>query len=127
MNTEIFDHGRFVSGIAHTADGDYPYAELETQAEFKGGLPALGKFILQSLRYPREARKRKAEGQAFVSFIIEKDGSLSDVKSVKDLDEALDAEARRVVLATNGKWSPGRQRGHPIRSRFVLPIKFNLN
>jgi TonB family protein len=126
VNKETFDNGRFVKGIAYTGDGERQYTKYEEQAEFSGGLPALSKFLIKNLTYPRAARKRGAEGQSFVSFVIDKDGSVYDVNTVKELDEDLDEEARRVVRATTGQWSPGRQRGHPVKSRFVLPIRFRL-
>lgn len=126
VNKEIFDNGKFVSGIAYTINGEESYTKMEVQAEFKGGLEGLGKFLMQNLRYPKAARKRGAQGQSFVSFVVEKDGSVSDVKAVNELDQDLDIEACRVVRSTSGQWSTGKQRGHPVRSRFVLPIRFRL-
>ncbi len=126
LNKEIFESGRFVSGMAYTSAGELPYTEFEKQAEFSTGLQALGRFVGQTMRYPKTARKRRVQGQSQVSFIVEKDGSISGVKLVKVLDADLDAEAIRVVQASSGMWSPGTRRGHPIRSRFVFPIRFKL-
>jgi protein TonB len=126
VNKEIFEKGQFVNGIAYTDNGEFPYTALEMQVEFNGGLPALGKFISQVMRYPADARKKRLEGQVFISFVVEKDGSLSEIKVVKGIAHTLDIEALRVVNASDKKWSPGRQRGHPIRSRFVLPLRFKL-
>jgi TonB family protein len=127
MNKEIYEAGRFVSGIAYTSTGEVPYTEFVEQSRFTGGLPALGKFVGKTMRYPAKARNRKVEGQSLVSFMIGKDGSVSDVEIVRTLDPDLDEEAMRVVWASNGMWTPGRQRGHPVRSRFIFPIRFNLH
>jgi TonB family protein len=126
-NKEVFDKGRFVSGIAYTSDGEISYTSFEIAAEFKGGLQGLGKFLSNNLRYPVSDRRMGIEGQVFVAFVIEKDGSISDANVVKGISRTADAEAVRVVNASNGKWIPGRQRGHTVRSRFVLPIRFILN
>lgn len=126
VNKETFEKGQFVSGIAFTSEGEFPYTTLETQVEFKGGLQALAQFISQVLKYPMDARRMGIEGQVFVAFVVEKDGSLSEVEIVKGISHTLDIEALRVIHASERKWNPGRQRGHPIRSKFVLPIRFKL-
>lgn len=126
FNKEMFENGRLVSGVAYTAEGEVPYTTYAVQAEFKGGIQSLGRFLGKTLRYPMSDRKMGIEGQVFVSYIIEKDGTISDAKIVKGISRTADAEALRVILESNGMWVPGRQRGHAVRSRFVMPIRFKL-
>lgn len=83
------------------------------------------KFIQENLRYPREARKQGVQGMAVVSFIIEKDGSLSNIRAVRDPGSTLGEEARRVI-ATMPKWNPGKQRGKTVRVQYNMPIRFKL-
>jgi protein TonB len=92
---------------------------------FKGGYEALMKFISRQKKYPRAAKKARVEGAVYVSFVVEKDGSVTDVKTIRGIHPDCDAEAERVVkLLPN--WEPGTLDGQPVRVRFSLPIKFKL-
>jgi TonB family protein len=126
VNKELFENGRFVSGVAYNKLGEFPYTLFEMQPEFKGGLQALAMFISKTLHYPMSARRMGIEGQSFVSFVIEKDGSVSEITTVHGISDDIDTEARRVIAASNKLWTPALQRGHPKRSKFVLPIRFKL-
>ncbi|AYB31364.1 energy transducer TonB [Chryseolinea soli] len=99
----------------------------EVPASFKGGFQAMGLFIGRSLRYPSDARSIGKEGDVFVSFIINSDGTVEkdSVTVVKSVYPSLDAEAVRVVKSFP-PWMPGVQSGKPVRSRFMLPVKFRL-
>ena len=87
------------------------------------------KFISKELNYPKAAKKQGLTGISYISFIVKKDGSITDVKTARGFDPECDAEAERVVKAMPD-WIPGRQKGNggkkgePIDVRFVLPIKF---
>jgi TonB family protein len=85
----------------------------------------LSQFIANNLKYPRKARRQKIEGTIYVSFIIEKDGTVSSAKLMSDIGEGCGEEALRVVNAMP-KWTPGKQRGQFIRYRYELPIVFSL-
>jgi TonB family protein len=99
---------------------------VEQTAEYPGGMSAMLKFILKNLKYPQAARRMGVEGKVWVTFIVEKDGSISNIKISKGVNADLDREAIRIVsLFPN--WSPGMQNGHPVRSQFVLPIPFKLD
>jgi protein TonB len=98
---------------------------VEQQAEFEGGLQALGKYLNKNLRYPASARRMGIEGQVFVSFVIDKEGKISDIQVVKGISADCDKEAVRVV-SSMPNWKPGKQNGRPVKSRFVLPIRFKL-
>lgn len=91
----------------------------------QGGMQAFYDFVGKHLRYPPQARRMNVEGRVFVQFVVEKDGSLTDVKAIKGIGAGCDEEAVRVVESAP-PWNPGKQRGQPVRVRMVLPIVFKL-
>lgn len=99
---------------------------VEKMAEFMGGSEALEKFIKDKLSYPEEAKKAGAEGTVFVEFIVGNDGSVREIRVVRGVHTALDNEAIRVIRLTDGMWKPAEQRGKPVESRFVVPVKFQI-
>lgn len=101
------------------------YTVVEQTASFPGGDQALFSFIGNNLHYPSEAAEAGIQGKVIVSFVVEKDGSISQAKVIRSVDTALDAEALRVVKKLP-KWVPGRNNGKPVRSQYVLPISFRL-
>ena len=103
----------------------YEQDKVEQKAEFTGGMMKQIEFMMQNLKYPKEAEKDGASGSVRVHFIVEKDGTLTDVKVPDSVHKALDAEAIRLVKAMP-KWTPGRQRGKAVRVRFTLPVTFRL-
>ena len=111
--------------INDTIEGQI-YQVVEKQPEFPGGMTALMKYLRDNIRYPDEARKQNKQGRCFVSFVVETDGSISDITIKKSAgDEALDKEAMRVV-STMPKWKPGTQGGETVRVQFTLPISYFL-
>jgi periplasmic protein TonB len=90
-----------------------------------GGMTAFYSFVKQSLKYPTPAKRMDIEGKVFVQFIVERDGSLTDVQAIKGIGGGCDEEAIRVVTACP-KWKPAKQRGKPVRQRMILPITFKL-
>ncbi|MDD3788470.1 MAG: M56 family metallopeptidase [Petrimonas sp.] len=101
------------------------FVVVEKQPEFPGGTQALMKFINENVNYPREAQENGIQGRPIVNFIVEKDGTINDVKIVRSVDPLLDAEALRVAESMP-KWSPGKQKGQPVRVRYTLPLVFRL-
>ena len=83
------------------------------------------KYIMQNLKYPEIAAENGISGRVFVRFVVEPNGSVSNVNVVRGVDPALDAEAVRVVKSSP-KWTPGKQRGKPVRVSFTFPINFVL-
>ena len=83
-------------------------------------------FLRQEVKYPKEASKDGVQGRVVVQFVVEKDGSISEVEVVKKVNEHLDAEAVRVVNAMP-KWKPGKQKGENVRVKYTLPISFRLS
>jgi len=98
---------------------------VETDPEFPGGLGALSQFIADNIRYPQLAKENNITGRVFVSFVVEKDGSIGQVKVLRDIGGGCGAEAVRMVKSMP-KWKPGTQRGKPVRTQFNLPINFDL-
>ena len=94
------------------------------QPQFKGGLAAFTKFMSANYRLPQEALKNKVSGRIFLSFVVEKDGSLSNITSVRDLGYGTGDEGIR-VLKMSPKWKPGMINGQPVRINYGLPININ--
>lgn len=111
------------SVAAQTADPIY--TRVDHSANFKGGMPAFAEYMKTNLHYPAEERKNKTEGRVIITFVVEKDGSLSGIKVIRSLAPAFDKEALRVIAASP-KWMPGFQNGKPVRSQFTVPIMFRL-
>lgn len=95
----------------------------QEQASFPGGEKAWSKFLKKNLKYTRQAQSQGIEGRVYVQFIVEKDGSLSDIKIAKGLGAGLDEEVLR-VLNLSPKWNPAKQSFRPVRFRMILPIYF---
>ncbi len=101
------------------------FVVVEEQAEFPGGLDSMYAFIVKNLKYPELAKEKGIEGRVFVQFVIEKDGSISNVKILRGIGGGCE-EAAVEMIKNMPKWKPGKQRGKPVRFQFVLPIKFEL-
>jgi periplasmic protein TonB len=99
---------------------------VEDMPDFQGGgQDAFRRFIAENLRYPQIAAENGIQGRVFVQFVVNEDGSVSDAKVVRGVDPSLDREALRVVMSSP-RWTPGRQRGQPVRVAFTFPINFVL-
>ena len=97
----------------------------ETMPQFPGGRGVLMKYLAANIKYPASAVKGKKEGRVIVTFIVQKDGSITHAKIVRSIDPELDAEALRVVKGMP-KWTPGTQLGKPVSVKYTLPVKFSL-
>lgn len=97
----------------------------ETMPEFPGGEKALKAYLQNELKYPVMAAERGIQGRVYVSFIIEPDGSISDVKLVRSVDSTIDSEAIRVIKRMP-QWKPGTQKGIPVRVKYTVPVNFKL-
>lgn len=98
---------------------------VEEMPEFPGGELALRKFISNAIRYPVIAQENGIQGKVYVTFVVDKDGGISEAKIARGVDPSLDKEALRVVN-TLPKWKPGKQRGKPVRVSYTVPINFVL-
>ena len=104
---------------------DEVFTVVEESAAPKGGMQAFYKFVGEKIKYPAQARRMGIEGRVFVEFVINKDGSLTDVRAIKGIGAGCDEEAVRIVQSSP-PWSPGKQRGKPVKQRYTLPIIFKL-
>ncbi|WP_276373423.1 energy transducer TonB [Chryseolinea sp. H1M3-3] len=111
--------------LKEKGDEDVIFTIVEQQAEFPGGFEAMVKFLAKNMKYPAAARRMGVEGSVFVSFVIDREGNISDPQVIKGISAECDKEAIRVVQLMP-PWKPGKQNGKPVRCRFVLPIKFKL-
>ena len=98
---------------------------VEEQPHFPGGNGALQSFLISNVKYPVVAQENGVQGRVIVQFVVERDGSISDVKVVRSVDPSLDKEAMRVVKSMP-RWSPGKQNGTTVRVRFTVPVVFRL-
>ena len=98
---------------------------VEQMPEYPGGPGALIEYLSQNVKYPEDAKQQKIEGRVLATFVVETDGSVSNVEVVKPAFPSLDAEAVR-LLSAMPKWIPGKQNGKVVRVKFTVPISFNL-
>ncbi len=101
------------------------YNAVEQMPEFPGGMPAMMEFLQTNIKYPKDAIKQNVGGRVMVMFVVETDGSLSNVRVARKVFPSLDAEAVRVVKAMP-KWKPGKEKGRAVRVNFTMPIVFSL-
>ncbi len=98
---------------------------VEVMPTFPGGQDAMMKYLGENIKYPQEAKINKVQGRVFVSFVVEKDGSVNDVKLLRGIGSGCDEESIRVIRAMPN-WIPGTQKGEAVRVQYNLPIKFAL-
>lgn len=102
-----------------------PFDYVEQMPTFPGGNGALMAYLSKSIKYPAIAEENGIQGRVVCSFVVERDGSVSDIRIVKSVDPSLDKEAQRVI-ASMPKWIPGRQNGQAVRVKYSLPVTFRL-
>ena len=101
------------------------FTVVEEMPEFPGGQGALLQYLSKSIKYPVIAQENGIQGRVSCSFVVEKDGSVTDVQVLRGVDPSLDKEAIRVITAMP-KWKPGKQRGKPVRVKYTVPVTFRL-
>ena len=111
--------------VKGTNDNDEVLEVVEYMPEYPGGNEGLMKFLAQNIQYPEVAKKKGDHGHVVLQFIVEKDGSISNVKIVRSIFPSLDAEAERIITAMP-KWIPGMQNGENVRVKYTIPISFSL-
>ena len=115
----------FMTSTAQTKKNDMVFDVVEVMPQFPGGKISMLQYLMKKIKYPEQAMKEGIQGRVTVRFIVEKDGSISDVKPVLSVHPLLNKEAVRVVKSMP-KWSPGKHNGKPVRVRFNLPVMFKL-
>ena len=98
---------------------------VEEMPQFPGGPSALFEYLSKNIKYPVVAEENGVQGRVIVTFVVERDGSITDVKVVKSVDPSLDKEAQRVVKSMP-HWIPGKQNGSAVRVKYTVPVTFKL-
>ena len=124
-NRKTKEIGSQSNSIRSTTEGEV-FTVVEELPQYPGGMQAFYEYVSREIWYPKEARTGGVEGRVDVQFVVEKDGSLSDVKTIKGIGADCDREAVR-VLQNAPSFKPGRQRGKPVRVRMLMPIVFKLS
>jgi protein TonB len=101
------------------------FTVVESMPEFPGGLQELYNYLGNNIKYPVMAKESGIQGRVFVTFVVERDGSITDVRVLRGIGGGCDEEAIRVVQSMP-KWQPGKQRGKPVRVQYNLPVRFTL-
>lgn len=123
-NTEIQDISDFGDYDGEDTGEENIFMVVEDMPQFPGG--NVTKWIAKNVKYPQLAQENGIQGKVSIKFVIEKDGSITDVQVSRGVDASLDREAVRVIKAMP-KWKPGKQRGKAVRVSYTLPINFQLS
>lgn len=113
------------TSLAQVADTTV-YTIVEQQPQFPGGLEAMKHYLLTNVQYPSEAKKAGVKARVLISFIIEPDRRMTDVRLLNEIGYGCDEEAMRVVKSMP-QWAPGSQSGKPLRVKVTLPVLFGLD
>ena len=105
---------------------DSLYRVTEVMPEYPGGPNEMMRYIQENIKYPQSAIDNKIEGRVFVTFVVEKDGSITNAAVMRGIDKECDAEALRVV-SSMPKWNPGQHKGEVVRTQFTIPIIYNVS
>ncbi|MFD0751709.1 energy transducer TonB [Mucilaginibacter calamicampi] len=108
-----------------TEDENKIFVSVESSPEFPGGAAAFTKYLEKNIKYPGVDRENNVSGKVFISFVVEKDGSLTDISAVRGPSSTLKEEAVR-ILSKSPKWKAGIQNGRPVRVQYTVPINFTL-
>jgi protein TonB len=99
--------------------------DVQQAPEFPGGKDSLAQYLFRNLKYPRIAAENGIQGMTVLKFVIERDGSISNISLVRDIGGGCGQEAKRLVEAMP-KWAPGKKNGQPVRVEYTMPVKFKL-
>lgn len=114
------------ANITHSAADDEIYEVVENMPRFpNGGMSALMQYLNENIRYPEAAIKAGVQGRVTLQFIVDKDGSIDDVKTLRGVDPYLDAEAIRVIKMMP-RWEPGTHKGKPVKVKYTVPVMFRI-
>ena len=120
------DSGQLINGLfTDEQNQQHSYTKVEERAQFPGGDKSWYRYLKKNLRYPRAATDAGIEGKVFLSFIVDKDGSVEDIKIIRGIGGGCDEESRRVLIESP-KWEPAQQRGVPVKSRMQIQMEFKL-
>lgn len=125
QNTEVQEYIAPVVEEEESAEEAQIFMVVESMPAFPGGEPALYKYLAENIKYPQMAKESGIQGRVFVTFVVERNGSVTDVRVLRGIGGGCDEEAIRVVKGMP-QWTPGKQRGKAVRVQYNLPVKFTL-
>ena len=114
-----------LSALEDAPSNDSIYQIVDEMPQYPGGEKAMMEYVAKNVKYPQEAKDKEIQGRVFVSFVVEKDGSVSTVKVLRGIGGGCDEEAVRVV-SSMPKWKPGIKDGKPVRVSYMMPLNFKL-
>ncbi len=123
---EEFKDGALVSGECEKNGVKMVYTSVETAPDFKGGAAAFYTYIMRNVKYAYDAQRNNIQGKVFLSYCVDVDGCVTDIKIDRKLYPSLDAEAIR-VLQDSPRWIPGTERGFPVKVKYNIPVSFSLH
>ncbi len=112
-------------GASQAADSNKIFEVVEKMPEFPGGIPAIKEYLMNNVKYPRDAAKKGKQGRVIVEFVVNEDGSISDEKVTTSVFPSLDNEALRIIR-NMPKWIPGVVDGKNVRVKYSIPVTFRL-
>ncbi|MDD3039405.1 M56 family metallopeptidase [Bacteroides sp.] len=115
-----------IAATKDTIPEDVVFEVVEQMPQFPGGQKAFMQFLGRNIKYPTVAHAKGTQGRVIVQFVVGKDGSISDIKAINNVDPYLDKEAERII-SSMPKWIPGQQRGKTVRVKYTVPIMFRLS
>lgn len=104
---------------------DEIFLKVDEMPSFPSNGNGINIYLASNMRYPKDAEKQGIEGRVVVTFVVEKDGSITNVEIIRNAHPSLDKEAKRIIEGMPN-WNPGKIDGKPVRTKFTLPITFKL-
>lgn len=127
ITTEAGKHSAKQAGIPDGKEDDTPFLIAERMPLFQGGgLTKFREWIQTWLRYPEEARKQGIQGRVVLTFVVERDGSVTETSMLQSPHQQLTTEALRIVRSSSGLWSPAEQKDEKVRLKYALPVDFRM-
>ncbi len=112
--------------VEEVIEDDQPFVKVEKMPSFRGGgLPEFRNWVMERIRYPQIAQENGIQGRVLLSFVVEKDGTLTNIQVLQTPDSSLSGEAVR-ILKTSPKWTPGKQGNKTVRVKYTLPVEFRI-
>lgn len=123
---DTYVNGRLIAGISTDKKGEtYRYTQKQANPEFTGGETAFAHFLIRNIRYPDQAKENNIQGKVYITFVVERDGEITEAKTVRSPSKEISDEGLRVINLSP-KWVPGYLHGKPVRVQFTVPINFSL-
>ena len=124
---ESYENGKCLKGISYFGKDSLTYISPNENAEFKTGMSGFESHLMANLKYPSAAQRANVSGTVYVQFVVCTDGTLCDYKVLRGIGFGCEEESIRVLQLSSGKWKPGKVKGRAVKSRFTVPINYQLS